>query len=363
MTDNKERHRYDEALLYKCLQRDGATLIGEYTGGGRRSIIKYRCACGNEREKTFCLIVSASAICLDCLYKKQIELLSKGRTEENRQKALQTRGNHDDETKVYSRKSLDQCLVGDRAQLLGSYPLLFGTTQIKFICRCGCETERKFQDILGRTTEKREKGYCGALCEECNKKRWLKTREETNIKRYNKKGGINITEESKQKSIRTSMEKYNVPSPNMAESVKQKKIQTNLIKRGVENPAQSIEVMECTQKNAKKYKEYKMPSGTIRKIQGYEPFALDVLVKSYTEEQIKTDRKDVPRIKYEVDEKKKYYFPDIFLPHENKLIEVKSTWTYKCKTDNINKKAEACKKQGYNYEIWCFDAKGKRVEV
>jgi hypothetical protein len=106
-----------------------------------------------------------------------------------------------------------------------------------------------------------------------------------------------------------------------------------------------------------------MPSGAVRKVQGYEPFALKILVKIYEEEQTKTDRKDVPRVQYEVDGKKKYHFPDIFIPHENKIIEVKSTWTLKCKTDNIKLKKKACEEQGFLYEIWCFDGKGNRVEV
>jgi hypothetical protein len=106
-----------------------------------------------------------------------------------------------------------------------------------------------------------------------------------------------------------------------------------------------------------------MPSGEIRKVQGYEPFALKELVKIYEEDQIKTDRKDVPCIQYEFDKKKKYHFPDIFIPHENKIIEVKSTWTYKCKNDNIQLKKKASEEQKFIYEIWCFDKKGKRVEV
>jgi hypothetical protein len=121
--------------------------------------------------------------------------------------------------------------------------------------------------------------------------------------------------------------------------------------------------MERAQKNAKKYKEYVMPSGEVRKVQGYEPFALDELIKTYSESQIKTDRKDIPRIQYEVDGVKRYYFPDIFIPHENKLIEVKSTWTFKCKTDNIQLKKNAAIEQGFNYEICCFDGKGNRIEV
>ncbi len=186
--------------------------------------------------------------------------------------------------------------------------------------------------------------------------------QETNIIKY---GDINPqkNKEVRTRTIETNLHKYGVEYPFQNEDVKQKQKNTMMKRYGVEYNSQSQEIREQQQKNAKKYKEYKMPSGTIRKVQGYEPFALDTLIKTYTEEQIKTDRKDVPRIQYEVEGKKKYYFPDIFLPHENKLIEVKSTWTYKCKSDNINQKAEACKAQGYNYEIWCYNAKGARVEV
>jgi hypothetical protein len=363
MSDKKEKRRFDKALLDECIKRDGATLISKYCGGGRRTIIHYKCKCGNERQKTFCLIANAGALCKDCVHKKQVERLAKGRTEENKQKALQTRGDPEDKSKTYSRKALDECIERDKAQLIGLYPKLFGTTLIKIKCCCGSDAELQFQDIMGRNSERREKQYCGALCVDCNKKRWLNAREETNMKLYGKKGGINYTEESREKGVRTSMEKYNVASPNQAEIVKLKKIETCQKNWGVDNPAQSQEVQEKTQKNAKKYKEYKMPSGTLRKVQGYEPFALDTLVKAYTEDQIKTDRKDVPRIKYEVGGKNKYHYPDIFIPHENKLIEVKSTWTYSCKTDNIQLKKKYAEEQGFIYEIWCYNAKGEREKI
>ena len=45
----------------------------------------------------------------------------------------------------------------------------------------------------------------------------------------------------------------------------------------------------------------------------------------------------------------------------NKIIEVKSTWTYKCKLDNIFHKEKATKELGYTYEFWVFDSKGKRL--
>jgi hypothetical protein len=104
-----------------------------------------------------------------------------------------------------------------------------------------------------------------------------------------------------------------------------------------------------------------MPSGDIRNIQGYEPFAITILLKDYTEEQIKTHRKDVPRIAYIYNDLQKYYFPDIYLPHINCIIEVKSSWTYKKDEDKNKIKKEATEKEGYTYEFWIFDRKGNRL--
>ena len=167
----------------------------------------------------------------------------------------------------------------------------------------------------------------------------------------------------KAKQRATMLLNHGVEHNFQAGPLRNERIQTFLDKYGVEHPAQNQEVMERTQKNAKKYKEYTMPSGTIRNVQGYEPFALRDLLEIYSEDQIKTDRKDVPHIQYLVEGKKRVHFPDIFVPHENRLIEVKSTWTLRCKHDNIQLKKKACEQQGFRYEIWCFDAKGNRVDL
>jgi len=169
------------------------------------------------------------------------------------------------------------------------------------------------------------------------------------------------TQEVKDKIIETNLERYGVKYGVQAQEVKEKIIETNLERYGVKNPQQSKEIQEKTQRSAKKFKSYIMPSGEIRKVQGYEPFALDILVKNYTEDQIKSDRRDVPRIPYESKHKQKYYFPDIYLPHINLIIEVKSSWTYH-KDEAINKmKSEAVLSQGYQFEFWIFNSKGTRI--
>jgi hypothetical protein len=179
---------------------------------------------------------------------------------------------------------------------------------------------------------------------------------QTMIERY---GGYTYQSEQLMEQVKNKMkEKHGVEYPTQSKEIKEKIKQTNLKKYGFENLFQSSEVRE----KAKNFKEYRTPSGSIWKVQGYEPFALNELFKIYTEEQIRYCRKDVPRINYNVDNKTKYYFPDIFIPHENRIIEVKSTRPYKFKTDNIQRKKDATIAAGYNYEIWIYNSKGERVE-
>jgi hypothetical protein len=182
---------------------------------------------------------------------------------------------------------------------------------------------------------------------------------QTCLDRYNVEH-ISQTEQYKKKFKQTCLDRYNVDNPNKTPEIRERIRQTCLERYNVEHPSQCKEIQEKTQKNAKKYKEYKMPSGEIRKVQGYEPFALDELVKIYEESDIITDRKDIPRISYKIEDKQKYYFPDIYIKSQNKIIEVKSDWTYKCKEDNIQEKTNARKTEGYNYEMWIYDNKGNK---
>ena len=59
-----------------------------------------------------------------------------------------------------------------------------------------------------------------------------------------------------------------------------------------------------------------------------------------------TSKKDVPKIWYsDIDGKKHRYYCDIYIPSENKIIEVKSTWTYKKELHMNILKSEHVKKK------------------
>lgn len=110
-------------------------------------------------------------------------------------------------------------------------------------------------------------------------------------------------------------------------------------------------------------KRFIFPSGKSVVYQGYENIALDELLKLYKEEDIENDRRYIPNVKYKLNSKQHYYYPDIYIKSENLIVEVKSTWTYKKDLiKNINK-ALATRKAGYNFEFWIYDNKKFKIII
>ncbi len=170
--------------------------------------------------------------------------------------------------------------------------------------------------------------------------------------------------EIKEKANKTNLNKYGVENPFQSEECKEKAKQTCLKKYGVEHGMQNKEIFDKSNKNSYKLKTYTFPSGNEIKYQGYENYALDELIQNYEESNIITGVKNVPTIWYTDESGKKHrHYVDIFIPTENKCIEVKSTWTFKKKKDNVLDKMKCAKDQGYLYEIWVYDNKGNKVET
>jgi hypothetical protein len=173
---------------------------------------------------------------------------------------------------------------------------------------------------------------------------------------------VSQSEEFKNKVKNTCLKKYGVEYPQQSQEIRNKSKQTCLQNYGVEHPMQNEKIMEIVSKKCYKQKTYISPSGKEIQCQGYEPFALDELVKTINEDDIITGCKNVPTIWYNDKNGKKHrHYVDIFITSKNKCIEVKSQWTIK-KSKGIFEKQEAGKKLGYEYEIWVYDAKGNRVE-
>ena len=171
------------------------------------------------------------------------------------------------------------------------------------------------------------------------------------------------SQEVREKMKATCKEKYGVEYPMFMQETKDKIKVTCLKKYGVENPSQNSEISERILKSSYLRKDYTFPSGKIIHVQGYEPYALDELINTFNEDEIITGSKNVPEIWYNDDDGLKHkHFVDIFIPSQNKCIEVKSRWTAEINKDNIFKKQQAGKELGYNYEIWIYNSKREKVE-
>jgi hypothetical protein len=120
-------------------------------------------------------------------------------------------------------------------------------------------------------------------------------------------------------------------------------------------------IMDKVVKSSYTKKDYIFPSGKCEQIQGYEHFALDELImnENLDEDKILVGCKNVPVIWYKTDDEKKHrYYVDIFIPSQNRCIEVKSDWTYNIKSNNVESKQQAAKELGYKYEIWVYNKNG-----
>lgn len=183
---------------------------------------------------------------------------------------------------------------------------------------------------------------------------------ETMVQRYGVEHNMQM-DSCKKKARTTNQLNYGADHVLQTQEGKDRRKATNIARYGVAHPLQSTAIQAKSQKTGLRYKIYTTPSGIERKIQGYEHFALDILFKemNLAENDIHTDRITVPRINY--DDNKHYYFPDIWIQSLNKLIEVKSTWTYKLHKETNDKKRDASIKAGYAFEFWIFDRHGKRT--
>lgn len=107
-----------------------------------------------------------------------------------------------------------------------------------------------------------------------------------------------------------------------------------------------------------------MPSGKLIKIQGYEHFALDILLKTKSENDIETYVRNMPKIWYIGEDGKKHrYYPDIFIKSENKFIEVKSTYTFEQEKNKNLLKQKATKDLEHKHEFWIISNKGEILNI
>lgn len=144
--------------------------------------------------------------------------------------------------------------------------------------------------------------------------------------------------------------------------VKEKRCKTNLIRFGVPYNMQNADSFKKNQSASFRKKDYIYPSGRQVKVMGHEPFCLNYLLHiGYTEDQIVTALEIIPVFDYiKSNGKSSKYYPDIYIPHQNTIIEVKSTFTFDKDKIPITsfEKMQAVYDAGYDIYTLVFDDKG-----
>jgi hypothetical protein len=246
-------------------------------------------------------------------------------------------------------------------------------SDLDYICKCKNKAKICFKAFLNGqrcskcAMEKRKNTNLELYGNECsmnskeriqqrkeNQSDLTKKRKETNLKKY----GVKIATQNhlvSKKREDTNVERYGFEYACQNVEVKEKIKATNLERYGFEYACQNPKIHEKIFKQ--RTKKYTLPSGKEINIQGYENYALDILLHQYTEDELLNSKSDMPTIRYKYKKINRRYFPDIYIPKDNKIIEVKSIWTYKRELIKNIFKALNTRKMGYDYELWIFDKK------
>jgi hypothetical protein len=187
------------------------------------------------------------------------------------------------------------------------------------------------------------------------------------------------SEDFKEKSKQTSLLKYGTEKPSQSEEIRQKirdtrnsldkkaiseKAKITWIKKyGVDHPSKHPIIFEKQQKSSFYRKDFFLPSGRKVQLQGFEPMCLEELLKSYEEEEILCSTKEIftllgPIDYVDINGKTRRYFPDFYIPKENKIIEVKSSRTYSVHEMLNEAKRKECEVRGFLFEFWVYGSEG-----
>jgi hypothetical protein len=366
--------KYNIELLKNIIERDGCIInLEDYDHLNRDCDIIFICNCGNIFQKMFrYLYEEGGGFCKNCTKLNQREKMKITNLERyGVEHALQ----HNEFRGKMENTNFERYGVRHAIQNIEIKEKIKNTNIERYNFEYPLQNEKILEKL--KTTNIERYGVDNPL----KNKEILEKLKSTNIERYGVDNPLK-NKEIRDKIKNTNIEKYGCENPFSNEEIKDKIKNTLIEKYGVEHPLQSEDCRtklkntcmdrygyeyymqnelcaEKVSKNAYNLKLYIFKCGNIVNVQGYEPFALEVLEKNgFTYTDLIINKRNVPEIWYINKKILHKYYCDIYIPKENLIIEIKSIWTY---NKNILKnilKAKACKDKGYMFETWIFDKKG-----
>ncbi len=418
MTEKQKRiqKKYDIELLQQIVERDSITVDLEKNKKISSTVyIDFICHCGKPGNKTFRLMFEKGSLCRECTielynirHKASLKektgfeyaLQSKETLEKKKETTLKRFGTeHATKTDIIKEKTKNTCLNRYGVEYVSQVKEIREKIKNKWLCNYGVYNPLSYKPIRIKIIQTCLKRYGVEHTSQIKEIR--EKSEQTSLKRYGVKYALQL-QKYKDKRVQTCLTKYGVTSAMKLQSVKDKRTNTSLLRFGVTSAMQiqSIKdkrtqtclkrygvesaiqlqkykdkrVQTCLKRYGVQYvtqaglpskgfefKKYTFPDGKIVYVQGYEPFALDDLTKEGITHVV-TCRSEVPCIWYKENGKTHRYYVDIYIPSLNKMIEVKSIWTFNKNKQNVLLKAQECINQNYKYEIWIYDYK-KNKEI
>jgi hypothetical protein len=153
----------------------------------------------------------------------------------------------------------------------------------------------------------------------------------------------------------TSMRVYGEKNPAKSQQSKDKQVATCLKNRGTRYPMQHPDVFRKAMLKTNRRKVYTMKNGDQKLVLGYEDICLEDLEENYDFSLIFCGQdNEIPTIEYYMpnDPESHTYYPDIFIPEINTIIEVKSPYYLNFVLEENLQKAKYTMDKGYNFVFW-----------
>lgn len=120
----------------------------------------------------------------------------------------------------------------------------------------------------------------------------------------------------------------------------------------------------CRRKKEQSYKSYIIiHNGESIRVQGYERFVIPEFLKKYKRDDLKIGFEENSPIEYYFNGANRYYYPDLYIKSENRIIEVKSDYSLDIDHDKNMAKKNACVSKGFIFEFHIWDEKTGKTKI